>query len=126
MLLLNFSHPFTPEHIAQAEELSGEKISEIKEVSVNFNEDIPFIKQVITMVDSIGLTPQQWQTLPILLNLPSLNFITAGLLAELHGRMGYFPACLRLQPVKNKIPVKYKIMEILNLQQVRESARSKR
>ena len=30
---------------------------------------------------------------------PALNFITAVLLAELHGRMGYFPAIVRLRPV---------------------------
>jgi len=60
------------------------------------------------------------------LNLPSLNFIAALLLAELHGRMGYFPPILRLRPAEGSVPPRYAVAEILNLQALRDAARLKR
>jgi len=72
------------------------------------------------------LAPQEWQTASILVNPPSLNFITALVLAELHGRMGYFPPVVRLRPVKEALPPRYEVAEILNLQAVRDAARLKR
>jgi hypothetical protein len=62
----------------------------------------------------------------MLVNLPSLNVIAALLLAELHGRCGYFPAVLRLQPIPHTTPPQFAVAEILNLQQVREAARQRR
>jgi len=43
----------------------------------------------------------------ILVNTPSLNFITAMLLAKLHGRMGYFPPIIRLRPANGSLPPRY-------------------
>ncbi|MCS6846984.1 MAG: CRISPR-associated protein Csx15, partial [Anaerolineae bacterium] len=71
----------------------------------------------------IGLTPQQWQTERILVNLPSLNFIAACLLAELHGRMGYFPTIVRLRQVKDALPPQFEVAEVINLQAPRDEAR---
>jgi hypothetical protein len=48
------------------------------------------------------------------------------LLAELHGRMGYIPDCLRLRPVANARPTRYEVAELLDLQAVRDAARTKR
>jgi len=44
------------------------------------------------MADAAGLSPEEWQTLPIFINPSSLtlNFSAVALIAELHGRMGYF------------------------------------
>ncbi|MCS7301391.1 MAG: CRISPR-associated protein Csx15 [Fimbriimonadales bacterium] len=52
--------------------------------------------------------------------------IAATLLAELHGRMGYFPPVLRLRPVEGAVPPRFEVAEILNLQQIRDTARSQR
>ena len=52
--------------------------------------------------------------------------IAALLLAELHGRMGYFPPVLRLRPIANSTPTQFEIAEILNLQNVREASRANR
>jgi hypothetical protein len=41
--------------------------------------------QVVALVDGVGLSPHGWQTLPLLINLPSLNYVAATLLAELQG-----------------------------------------
>ena len=55
-----------------------------------------------------------------------LNFITALLLAALHGRMGYFPPVIRLRPDAGSLPPRYEVVEILNLQAVRDAARQER
>jgi len=77
-------------------------------------------------VEAAGLTPGEWQSAVLLVNLPSLNYSAAVLLAELHGRMGYFPACLRLRPVAGAVPPRFEVAEILDLQAVREEARRRR
>ena len=77
-------------------------------------------------MDEAALPGETYQNAPILVNPPSLNFITALLLAELHGRMGYFPPVLRLRPVPDSLPPRYEVAEILNLQAVRDEARRKR
>jgi hypothetical protein len=81
---------------------------------------------VAVLVERAGLSPAEWQTLPLLINPPSLNFIAVALLAELHGRCGYFPAVLRLRPVEGSLPPQYEVAEVLDLQVIRDSARQKR
>jgi hypothetical protein len=84
------------------------------------------VPQVVVMADQCGLSPAEWQTLPLLVNPPSLNFIAVALLAELHGRCGYFPAHLRLRPVPGSVPPRYEVAEVMDLQAVRDGARRKR
>jgi len=126
MILLNLSHPLTTTQLEQIEAVSGQKITEVKNVSVHFEAAKPYPTQIVELVDSIGFTPQQWQNEPILLNPPSFNFIAVALLAELHGRMGYFPPCIRLRPIKDSLPPQFEVAEILNLNEIREQARRRR
>ncbi|MFZ6021343.1 MAG: CRISPR-associated protein Csx15 [Chloroflexota bacterium] len=126
MLLLNFSHPLTPEQLQQVEALIGRPVEQTYDIPVHFKNDQPFLPQLSALMARIPLTPQQWQSAPILINPPSLNFITVLLLAELHGRMGYFPPILRLRPVAGAVPPSYEVAEILNLNEVRERARAAR
>jgi hypothetical protein len=123
MLLLNFSHPLTPEQISQLEALTGTAVTRLIAVPTQFDNQQPYLPQLQTLMAEVPLTADEWQTLPMLIVLPALNFITALLLAELHGRAGYFPAIVRLRPVAGCTPPKYEVAEILNLQQVRETAR---
>ena len=55
-----------------------------------------------------------------------LNYSAAVVLAQVHGRSGYFPPVLRLRPVRDEIPPRFEVAEILNLQVMRERAREKR
>lgn len=126
MILLNFSHPLTPEQVAAIESLTGTAVARRVEVPVQFDEQQPFVPQVRALVGAVALSAHEWQTQPILVVLPSLNFITAALLAELHGRMGYFPPVVRTRPVADRIPRVYEVAEILDLQQMREEARKQR
>jgi len=126
MHILNFSHPLTPEHLAQIERLSGEAVTAVYDLVVHFDNSVPFRPQLAELLERLPLTPAQLQSEPLLVNPPALNFITAMLLAELHGRMGYFPPILRLRPVPGSLPPRYEVAEILNLQAIRDRARGKR
>lgn len=126
MIVLNFSHPFTAEQLHQLEKLTGEKVDRVVEVDARIDPQQPIVPQVIAMADRAGLTPQEWQTLPIIVNPPSLNFSAVTLLAELHGRCGYFPAAVRLRPAAGSVPARFEVAEVVSLQAVREQARKGR
>lgn len=126
MILLNFAHPITDEQRAQIEALTGQKIERVVEINSQIDPQQPLVPQVVALADQAGLSPTEWQTLPLLINPPSLNYIAVALLAELHGRCGYFPAHLRLRPVRGSIPPRYEVAEVINLQEVRDEARMRR
>ena len=126
MLLLNFSHPLTDAQRAQIEALTGSPLTNIINAPTQFDEQAPFAPQVQALLATIDLSAEAWQTAPILVLLPSLNFIAAALLAELHGRMGYFPTVVRTRPVADAVPRRYEVAELLDLQGIRESARKQR
>ena len=126
MLLLNFSHPLTPAQLAQLEALTGAAVERVIAVPVQFDVAQPFAPQVAAMLAQVPLTAEEWQTEPLLVVPPALNFITAVLLAELHGRMGYFPAIVRLRPAADSLPPRFEAAEVIHLQAVRETARTRR
>ena len=126
MLILNFSHPLTPAQQEQITAATGQPIARVLDIPTHFDEQQPFAAQLSTLFTQIDLTPTQWQGEPILVVLPPLNFIAALLLAELHGRMGYFPPVVRTRPVADRVPRQYEVAEILDLQGVREGARRQR
>jgi len=126
MILLNFSHPLTAAQIEQVENLTGESIQQVVDFPVQFDNEQAFLPQLQALFSKPALSPKELQTEAILVNPPSLNFITALVLAELHGRMGYFPAVLRMRPAVGSLPPRYEVAEILNLQAVRDQARGTR
>ncbi len=126
MILLNFSHPLTPEQLAQIQSLISLDITDICEIDIHFDHQQSFAEQVVTLVNSINLSPTAWQTEPLLVNPPAHSLIAGILLAELNGRMGYFPAVVRLRPVAGSIPPRYEVAEIINLQTIRDQARQRR
>ncbi len=126
MHLLNFAHPLTDEQRQRTEQLLGEPLKKILQVHVQIETQKPLAPQVQRLLEQIDFTPVQWQSLPILINPPSLNFVAAVLLAELHGRMGYFAPIIRLRPVQGAVPPRFEVAEIINLQALREQARQKR
>ena len=126
MLLLNFSHPLTPSQLTQIEEITGEKDIEVRTIPAQFDQMETFPAQIRKLVDSISLLPKQWQPPPLPLVPPAYNFAAMTLLAELHGRMGYFPAIIRIRPIEGRLPPQYEVAEIINLQDVRAKARTQR
>lgn len=126
MIVLNFAHPLTGEHLRQLEVLTGRRPERVVDVSSHIDPDEPLAPQVVRLVDSCHLSCEEWQTLAIVVNPPSLNFSAVTLVAELHGRMGYFPTVLRMRPVADAIPPRFEIAEIIDLQNVRDQARRRR
>lgn len=126
MILINFSHPLTEAQRQQIELLTGQTISRLIERLAQFELEQPFAGQAAALVGSVGLTPLEWQQEALLLALPSLNFGAAAVLAELHGRCGYFPPLVRTRPAAESLPPRYEIAEIVNLQQLRDEARQRR
>lgn len=126
IVLLNFSHPIRPSQLERLAELCGEPIKQTIDVESQVDLDAPLTPQVVAMADRCGLLPVDWQTEPILVVLPSLNFSAAALLSEMHGRMGHFPTIVRMRPVSNGIATVYEVAELVNLQAVRDEARQRR
>lgn len=126
MLLLNFSHPLTNAQRAEIEALAGQPIARLIDTPAQFDHARSFVEQVSELADAAGLTSAEWQTEPLLIVPPALNFIAVALLAELHGRMGYFGPIVRMRPLQGALPPRYEVAEIIDLQEVRDRARRKR
>ena len=126
MILLNFSHPFTHEQHAQIEAIASRPMLRAINRMPHFDEQQPFEPQLAALLDQIELSTEQWQTEPIVVVLPALNFIAGALLANLHGRMGYFPHVVRTRLVAAAIPRRFEVAEILDMQAMRAAARQSR
>ncbi|HZU76398.1 MAG TPA: CRISPR-associated protein Csx15, partial [Dehalococcoidia bacterium] len=91
-----------------------------------FDDAAPFAPQVAALVAATGLTAEEWQTLPLLVNLPTYAPIAAVLLAYLHGLCGHFPFIVRLRPNQQNGPPSFEIAETIRLDTIRDSARRER
>ena len=78
------------------------------------------------MADAAELTPAKWQILPLEINPPGLAPLALTLIAELHGRFGYFIPELNICPVKDSLPLRYEVAEIVNVQALRDGVRTRR
>jgi len=126
MLLLNFSHPLTPEQLQRIEGLIGQQVERVLDIPTQFDHDQPFVEQMADLVGGIGLSSVEWQTTPLIVNPPGFAPAAVALLAEIHGRIGHFPAVLRLRPVTESVPLRYEVAEVIDLQVVRDEARRRR
>lgn len=126
MLILNFSHPLSKDQVEQVEALSGQTVVEVQGEMPQFDHAVPLVDQIQALADRVGLNPEEWQTTSLLVNLPGYSPAAATLLAELHGRIGHFPAVLRLRPEEGSLPTRYEVAEVIDLQRVRDAARGRR
>ena len=125
MLILNFSHPLTVEQREQIETLAAASIENIHTIAVQIDQGQPLEAQIRTIVAAIPLTSEEWQTRSLLVNPPGYAPAAFVLLAELHGRIGHFPTLVRLRPKAGPM-TSYEVAELLNLQTIRETARTYR
>lgn len=126
MIVVNFGHPLTDEQHARIEALADRAIERIIDVPTHFAEEEAFASQVAALVERAGLAPEEWQSLPLLVNLPSYAPIVAVLLAYLHGLSGHFPTVLRLRPESKNAPMTFGVAELVSLQGIREDGRIRR
>jgi hypothetical protein len=126
MIVVNFAHPLTAGQRAQIEALSGQRVERVIDVPTHFDETQSFAPQVAALVERADLTAEEWQTAPLLVNLPAYGPIVAVLLAYLHGLSGHFPTVLRLRPAAGAGPPRFEVAEIEELQKVRTNGREQR
>lgn len=126
LTVVNFSHPLTEPQRDQIAVLAGQPVTRVIDVPTHLDEGQPFTPQIAALVETAGLSAEEWQTLPLLVSLPSSAPIVAGLLAYLHGGRGHFLAVPRLRPVRGSVPSTFEIAEIVDLYGGREHARGQR
>ncbi len=126
MLIVNFSHPLTEAQLEAIRGLVNDPTIRVETVPCQFDPGQSFTDQAQGLLGKVGLTAEQWQTVPLLVNLPSLAPIAALVLAELHGRTGYWPPILRLRPIPGSVPPQFEVAEVIDLNAVRDEARKRR
>lgn len=122
MIIVNFAHPLSSAQLSSVAALAGEKVDHVYEVPCQLDLTQPLFPQVEGLLKQVPLSAAEWQTLPLIVNLPGLSHAAAAVLAYLHGITGYFPTCLR--PVVDAVPLRFEVAEILELQTLREQART--
>lgn len=123
--LLNFTRILTDDQYTQIELALGKRIGKVINLPVEFADARPYGPQCVAAAEQLGLTPNDWATLPIVVNPPGFAPGALALLSELHGRLGYFPVVVRLCPVSGSTPRLYEFAEIINLQALRDAARER-
>jgi hypothetical protein len=124
-LLLNYAHPLTPEQLNQVTTRLGEAPT-VRTITTQVDRQRALGDVARDLTDAAGLAPDAWQTLPLVVNPPGLAPLALALLAEIHGRCGYFPPILNLRPVPDSVPPRYEVAEVVNLQNLRDAARQRR
>lgn len=124
--IVNFSHPLTAEQVAAVEGLTAATVADVLAVPTHFGLDRSFAEQATAAVEAVGLTADEWQTTRVAIVAPALAAIACVVIAEIHGRAGYFVPVIRLRPRAGVMPPAFEVAEILDLQGQRDSARSRR
>jgi len=118
----------TPEQVERTARLCSLDPADVTVISVNAQVDplAPLAEQVGRIANAVGWDGDAWQSRRLLVVPPALSWSAALLIAELHGRMGYFPPCLRLRPIPGLVPPKFEVAEVVDLQAQRDAARARR
>lgn len=121
MIVLNFSHPLSPDAVSELELRFGEL--DVRSIRVQLDMSQPLTTQVVAVVDSVGFTPTEWQTTAFVVVLPGASIATGLLIAELHGRSGGFPRVVSLVSGEDRV---FRVQEVIDLQDARNDARTRR
>jgi hypothetical protein len=127
-LIINFSgHPVLPGQQKDIGHMMHWPSPEVINVSLgNVAEDHNFVSTIEKAVEKVALSPEEWQSTPIVVIPAGYSALWSVVLAELHGRLGYFPDVVRLRPASTVSNEKYEVAEIMNLREVRHKSRDKR
>ena len=126
MIVVNFAHPMTNCQLQAIKHLTGQAVKQVVAVHALVDPGQPIAPQVKDLVDQCGFSGEEWQTEPIVVNLPSLAVVAAAVVAELHGRMCYFPTVACLRPKPGVALLHCELGELVNSQFIRDAARNLR
>jgi len=123
MILINFSSQLGQDQIRQAESLLRAPIDQVIHFPIRLDSDQLVLQQFKSAMKKFPLSAEEVRNEPVAVVLPSANFLVALILAELHAWMDYFPSILlvRIQPYG--LPPRFEVVELLDLQQIEDSAR---
>lgn len=124
-IIINFSHPFI-ESKEELEEVLDCRIKKIIEIEPNFDLEKDLEPQVDELIEDARLTPKEWQSPFIMVNVPHYPPATAIFIANFHGRSGHFPTIIYRPPVKKGGVTSYPVKGAIDLQAVRDRARGRR
>lgn len=124
-LILNFGHPLTQTQQTEIATHLG-YTPRVQDVRLHIERQRPLTDIVQEVIDNIGLSSEEWQTRSLFINPPGLAPLALALIAELHGRCGYFLPILHIRPVEGALPPRYEVAEVVNLNALREAARTRR
>ena len=127
-IILNFSgHPVLPGQLKAIEKILQWPSPQVIDVPVGtVAEDRNFIANIVKAIEKLDLSPVQWQASSIVALPAGYSAIWSVVLAEIHGRLGYFPDVVHLRPSSPVSEEKFEVAEIMNLRQVRHASREKR
>ena len=120
-ILIKFARAMDSAQIQQLEDLLGAEIDERIDVSGQLQDDQPYLPQARAMISAVGLTPAEWQSLPLVINIHPFAPGAAAVLAWLHGLRGYFPDVVRM--MRDEQTGHFQVVEVLHLQSVRNEIR---
>lgn len=130
MIVFNFSHKLTEKSEQQLVDLiniytetENPPQLAVYPLEKQYDEELPFAKIAKEAVDDLSKHVPGWEQMPFLIVPPSLNFAAVAILAEIHGRVGYFPSVVRTRKIEGTISPEYEVVEILYLQEIRDQAR---
>ena len=122
IIVLNFAQSLTMQQQTQIEELSNTTIENIITISTLINEEEPLEPQIASLIEAVDQSTHDWHKRDILINPPGYAPAAILLLAEIHGRIGHFPTLIRMRPKYASVTT-YEVIQLLNLQTIRDAAR---
>lgn len=126
MIVLNFSHPLTPE---QKIELTGlieypegspaaltvQEVEREIVVPSQMDNGQPFIPQLYRKFSEIPLTKWEWENADIVVNPPSYAPACAAVMVMLYEKTGNFPKTIRIRPVQGATPPRFEVAEVMRV-----------
>lgn len=114
--------PISEAHLQQLHSLLGNTVDECIIVPSELDDSQPFEPQVREKVRQAGLTKEEWEQLPVVLNVLPLAPAAAISLAIVHGLKGCFPDVIRWRRVGST--AEFEVAEVARLRDIRDRARA--
>lgn len=122
-ILINFGRQIESEQQARIENFVGKTVEETITVPHQLDDDHDHYQQLLELLTKTGLTQDEWESLPIVVNVHPFAPDAVALIACIHGLSGHFPNIVRM--ARNPKTEKFEAVELLQLQSLRNEARSK-